>query len=147
IFSNHRADKGGASSFVIRRVELIRRPSVVASPLNAMSADQLIGSPASQQDLSDFWRLLQRFPSHVVDRCMAWVQAMPDHTWVANTAPDLSRFRMTPVRSLKQVVKTLRYVRNHLTHHARVIWILDNEENRGLDAFEIEAVFGTFIDI
>jgi SAM-dependent methyltransferase len=147
IFSNHRVDKRGASSFVIRRVELISRSSVVDSPLNILSANQLIGSPASELDLSEFWRLLERFPRHVADKCKNWIEAMPDNTWIATGTPNLARFRMAPARSLKQVGKTLRYVRDNLTHPARIIWILDNEENRGLDAFEIDAVFGAFMDI
>ncbi|HSE59364.1 MAG TPA: class I SAM-dependent methyltransferase [Nitrospiraceae bacterium] len=54
---------------------------------------------------------------------------------------------MDPSQCLQWITETLLHAGDRMASPMHVIWLLENEENRGLDDFEAEAVFGSFLDI
>jgi len=110
-------------------------------------ADDLIGSPAYGADLSNLTLWLECLPPEPYTKCIRWLQSEPAGVWVVPPADELSRFRMAPHRCLNIVMTTLRHAWRHLPPPGRIIWAFENHENRGLDDFEAEAVFGTLLDI
>src|SRR5262245_2097832 len=86
-------------------------------------------------------------PAAALRTCNDWLHARPKGIWVAQTTDGLSRFRMAPLEYLKLLETTLRFASKTLPPPGQVIWALENHENRGLDDFEAEAVFGQFLDI
>lgn len=109
--------------------------------------DEPLGSRASDLDLGTVHAFLQEFPADAISPCLRWLSDEPVHTWIVRPVPPLSRFRTDPRRSLRWIGESLLRAGAEMVTPRHVIWLLENQDNRGLDDFEAEAVFGAFIDI
>jgi SAM-dependent methyltransferase len=67
--------------------------------------------------------------------------------WVVEPDEELAEFRMRPYQCLRKVQQTLRHVSASSPDIVQVVWCLENWDNRGLEDFEAEVVFGTWLDI
>jgi hypothetical protein len=63
-------------------------------------------------------------------------------TWVVEPDDELAQFRMTAAAGVDAVIDTLDHAARVLGREARVVWCLENRDNRGLDDFEAEFLFG-----
>lgn len=106
-----------------------------------------LGFRASDLDLGKLHSCFQEFPPEARSLCLKWLSDEPAQTWIVKPVPLLSRFRMDPSQCLQWITETLCHAGDRMASPMRVIWLLENQENRGLDDFEAEAVFGSFLDI
>jgi SAM-dependent methyltransferase len=106
----------------------------------------VLGTLAQEGDRARLEEWLAVFPRQDAETCRGLLGA-GQPVWVVEPDVELAHFRMHPGACLRKVLKTLRHVSVSApeTHH--VLWCLENWDNRGLEDFEAEVVFGTWLDI
>lgn len=109
--------------------------------------DTCLGTLASDMDLGETSCLLGRFPAHVVSPCLGWLRDAPARTWIVRPSEQLTRFRLDAGGCLEVVARELVRAGQCYASVEYVIWLLENRDNQGLDDFEAEAVFGSFLDV
>lgn len=113
-----------------------------------MATDKIMVSELSATDAEpekvEQW--IQEFPTDIQAAFKHWYC---NEAWVIGPDDDLSEFRMQPRFCLNKVEDRMRLLAksSSMTTPVRIVWMLENRENRGLDDFEAEAVFGQWFAV
>jgi SAM-dependent methyltransferase len=110
-----------------------------------ISPGEFCGAPLTAVDRAALHVWLEGFPDQVARRCQQLTASEP--TWFVPAVDQLARFRMEPQRCLALVEQTVRYLAQTQPQVELVVWLLENNNNHGLDDFEAEAVFGNWLAI
>lgn len=115
---------------------------MIASP----SPDGILLSRATEAHLDGIRAWLSHFPQDVQTRCDEWMRPARG-TWVAFPDPGISRFRLDPADQIERLFGQMRRLSRTLPDPGRVIWLVENLDNRGLDDFELRALLGVWLDL
>ncbi len=88
---------------------------------------------------------IEPFGEDVRARVSRWLQD-GDDAWVVTSHPVLERFRLAPRQAISLVEAAVGDQSNH-SSTGRMLWLVENRDNQGLDDFEAEAVFGSWLEI
>jgi SAM-dependent methyltransferase len=88
---------------------------------------------------------IEPFGEDVRARVGRWLQD-GDDAWVVTSHPVLERFRLAPRQAISLVEVAVADQSNH-SNTGRMLWLVENRDNQGLDDFEAEAVFGSWLEI
>ncbi len=105
------------------------------------------GSSCANLGNSPFWEWLKDFPYEQRVEIESWLNEDITGGWLVPPIPLLSELRSSPFPGLELIFKTLEHLWRVLPPPGRIVWALENYKNRGLDDFEVEAVFSKWVVI
>jgi len=105
------------------------------------SSSLVLGAPLWQVGANRVWSWLNGFPRTILSA--AQLPLAPESpTWVVEPDKKLAEFRRYAGQCVDGVFQSLENATAVLGGEARVVWCLENVENRGLEDFEAEFLFG-----
>lgn len=87
------------------------------------------------------------FSPEIIERTHRVIEESADGTWIVFPHPRLTHFKLWAELSLAVIRDTLDPLMRSLAAPGRVVWMLDAYQTHGLEPFEAEAVFGSWLAI